>query len=113
MKKLLWLCHAITFLCGCMKETNQPASDAAKNLVAAELVAADDWVWINNEKMIQVFNPATTSWNGEPIWKWKPEAAKNYSPYAIEKWGNGGTDFKIRNVARWGGNCFAACSVTG
>ncbi|TZF83146.1 hypothetical protein FW774_12665 [Pedobacter sp. BS3] len=115
MKNVLWIACAVIFLGACTKKENinefnsSPGSSETGKLISN---ASDDWVWITNEQQVEVFNPATTTWNGSPIWQWKPEAAKSYTPYAISKW-DGATDFKLRNVTRWGGNCFVSCSVQG
>jgi hypothetical protein len=115
MKNVLWISCVIIFLAACAKKENINVDQSSTTINSSpKLVpnAADDWAWITNAAEVQVYDPsAAASW-ATPIWHWAPDATKSYSAYAISKW-DGATDFKLRNLTRWGGNCFASCSVKG
>ena len=53
-------------------------------------------------KLIEVYDPADTSWI-TPKWSWKPTAALGYTSADISLWA-GGTDVKLRNCTLFGGS---------
>lgn len=125
MKNLLWISFVLIFFAGCAKNEEQAEvkliSSAKKTLNnvnpdQAALIAGDDWVWTANQASgkIEIYDPNVSDWNNASALKFEfePEASKGYTPYALQNW-DVPNDFKVRNIAAWGGNHLVTCASKG
>lgn len=117
MKKVLLIfCSIVLLTSACVKKGEDVLPEAGNQDAKKDgnISAGDDWVWTGNQAtgQIEIYDPGVSDWNTSTAlkWSWKPTTAKGYSQYAVDHWGLP-TDFKVRNVAAWGGNhLVAACS---
>ncbi|MDQ7949774.1 MAG: DUF6528 family protein [Pedobacter sp.] len=123
MKYVFVLCMAMILISGCAKNEQilnkeTGAAISAQSGQPQLLAAGDDWLWVANQtnNKIEIFAP-DDNWSstatGIVKFSWKPttgSGGNGYSQYAVDRWVRP-NDFKVRNVAAWGGNYL--CAVGG
>lgn len=126
MRHLLKLGLALLLVSGCAKKDEilhtvnpeKETSGTSDKGQVSMLAPGDDWLWVANQtnNKIEIYAPDdnwSSTASGILKFSWKPTAGtggNGYSQYAVDRWVRP-NDFKVRNVAAWGGNHL--CAVGG